>query len=397
VIAIIGLLIGLLLPAVQAAREAARRMQCANHLKQIGIGVHSFHAARNTVVPSCLFDGKPSFFALIFPYTEQVALYDLLGSRALGNPTKFAPPLTINNVSETDTGGWFGQAWGGTAARHSTLTEEERKGFGSVSIYQCPTRRSGTKYTVASGLVNDNFNQNSFRGPRGDYAIVSAHILADGRTTPANATEKAHWFNQVTIYGCVDSTTDNTDHYLPNRNVSPIRVSVLRQGSYTTSLSTSRGSTAGPWGYNALSVSGNNDFIFAKGWEPRDNFSWWQDGTSNQLILGEKFIPQNLIDIEPANNGEAQWDSSYLAAHWEQYTAGIARPIYGTLVSIKRSPYDYAGGNLINDAVFGGTHPGVCHFLLGDGTVHPIPSSASGDIIEKLAIVNDGGTAEIPQ
>src|SRR5688500_12924197 len=81
VIAIIGVLVALLLPAVQAARESARRMSCSNNLKQISLAVHNYHDTMNKLPPGEANGtyGGSSAFAAILPYLEAnntFTLYD---------------------------------------------------------------------------------------------------------------------------------------------------------------------------------------------------------------------------------------------------------------------------------------------------------------------------------
>ena len=83
VIAIIGILIALLLPAVQAAREAARRMQCSNNLKQIGVGLHNYHSSHDSLPQGSPYTYPRStsggtWCVLILPFIEQQGIFDQL-------------------------------------------------------------------------------------------------------------------------------------------------------------------------------------------------------------------------------------------------------------------------------------------------------------------------------
>src|SRR3954452_15994856 len=76
VIAIIGILMGLMMPAVQSAREAANRISCGNNLKQIGLALHMYHDTRGALPPSRMPAEGPSWAWMILPNLEQQGLYN---------------------------------------------------------------------------------------------------------------------------------------------------------------------------------------------------------------------------------------------------------------------------------------------------------------------------------
>src|SRR5258707_9926790 len=87
VIAIIGVLVALLLPAVQTARESARRMQCLNHLKQMALAVHNYQEVQGVLPPGHIIPRNMSganghetiapWQVTILPFIEQKALFDM--------------------------------------------------------------------------------------------------------------------------------------------------------------------------------------------------------------------------------------------------------------------------------------------------------------------------------
>jgi len=124
VIAIIGILIALLLPAVQAAREAARRVQCQNNLKQLGLALHHY-AGMHDCFPGL---GKTptvsfSILARILPHVEQQALHDLID---------FNQPLMAGS--------------GGGASVQSTQSNAART---SVAMFLCPSDGGKSRFSGA--------------------------------------------------------------------------------------------------------------------------------------------------------------------------------------------------------------------------------------------------------
>lgn len=158
VIAIIGVMVGLLLPAVQAAREAARRMQCGNNMKQLGLGLHNYHAAYNTfpgAMEGTLANGRRTNLNLvgILPFVEQQALWEEISNPMAiqTNGSAQAPPFPAMGTNPGTDGPTY------------------RPWATQVSTYRCPSDP-----TTLTGAAQTNYG-NCF----GD-GIRSAGRPADG-------------------------------------------------------------------------------------------------------------------------------------------------------------------------------------------------------------------------
>lgn len=183
VIAIIGVLIALLLPAVQAAREAARRSQCTNNLKQIGLAMHNYHdvhgvfpLSRTIVLVNNVININRAFsgHSQLLPFLEQRPIYDAINFNLTWNP-------------DPNNGGYDGNA---TVRRTA------------ISVFLCPSdsqnavppnyagnnyrANEGSMFLFGYGATDPNGVNNTMPPPNGMFFANQSHGVAAARDGTSN-------------------------------------------------------------------------------------------------------------------------------------------------------------------------------------------------------------------
>ena len=344
VIAIIAVLIALLLPAVQQAREAARRTQCKNNLKQIGLALHNYHDVTvNTFPPGYIGPNSNgsmvgyswSFFLL--PYMDQSNVYN-----AIQNPLGLAYLSTL-----------------GAAPASGTYDAK-------LATFLCPTDPVSTPTAIKH--VTATSNTPSSGGLSFTLAAGRSHYVGVAGIDPAlgayNATTGAYTPGTYTSTATPTPMMESIGIYVAPSFTAPNIASTV-----TTAL------FGGTFGANS-----------------RKGFRDFNDGTSNTIVVGERWT-----NYDTAQHGSlsSEFDGD---ANWLGVTDQGKTGQNEALGEATNPPnYNVINGGILLDTAqrqgttgFGSLHAGGVQFLLGDGSVRFISSNISLSTYRLLATTSDG-------
>jgi len=361
VIAIIAVLIALLLPAVQQAREAARRTQCKNNLKQIGLACHNFHDVYGNFPPGLTDDDTDnwSWGTYILPYIEQGPLYQIGTTARVGAATAdFGAFLThkpgrhkyINNRVNIDD---FNQGNPGAAEAGLSAT---------VSNDQAPQRFPSVADIGLATAVIPGFICPSDNLPKQDDDL----------------------YGKSNYLGCLGSA-QNVDGAPAIPGVNFRRMSVTTNECANTPDNQRNGSQQN----GIMRFDNENNSSYHQG------FGDIVDGSSNTIHFGEVTSNDVINNIDSGTNctdGLRHGNFPVWAAGNEdcgcefRYVGGSLRLANNTFFLNRKTGFEAS-------LSFGSKHTGGGQFLFGDGTVRFLSDNINTNIYAYLAGANDGQTA----
>lgn len=315
VIAIIGMLVAMLLPAIQAAREAGRRIQCGNNLKQLGLALHSYESTHSCYPPGAItYQESPrdcavvvrgfSLFAMLLREMEQSTTYDAIN---------FSLP----------SGGLAENGVNGGAANHTGLLNR-------IEAFICPSDLEQTPY--APSVTLNAYSQCSYSGMAGTRDIFHFYCITNTKTCAL--------FSSATCLGKTQAEPDGMFGYNYH-----FRQAAMFDGSSQTLLlgETSRfkndpDSALNTWSRALTFVS---TYPGARTTRP-------QGLASSVVKINAPFHPNNLANLPPIAG-----------------TPSLVDPAKGDIDTwLFRKGFVQLG-----QFGFRSQHPGGANFLFGDGSV----------------------------
>ncbi len=305
VIAIIGILIALLLPAVQAAREAARRSQCSNNLKQIGLSLHNYHDIHKVFPPALLNSGRmanattnnyftglsknTTGWAMLLPFIEQGALFDKYNfnvcssmSNIHGSYSGFIPIVGDDDPTNTVTSNNMNTTVRLTfleCPSADTVGEQRTNQAGTTDTYSMRNAWR-TNYLFSTGSYTDtsapykNYGSDIRRGAFGNNGAATFAMMTDGSSNCLAVGEAIGGKHKTSAnYGPWGLTGTHTccHGYVPSNSSTTVnptathRMNFNINASYTdTNTGTFYPNKTYAWVFSSLHPGGAQ-FVFADG------------------------------------------------------------------------------------------------------------------------------------